>query len=260
LNVLIQQFNDGQAVTESQIDDARARAIAAQASADVAQTTADTSQASADSAKAAADAAQAVADQAVADAQAAQTTADEAKAAALSAATDAATAQSTADSAQDAAADAQTAADAAQATADNALAVAQQALANAATAQASADAALAVANQALANAPHTVIYPNQAIPDNVGTYDDAPTGSLTLEPGTYLFTFGGTFNQSFGVRIRIQGGAVISATACQAAGTRFGTGIATFTATTTILLEHDSCGANIPQSFTGPFIQYIKVA
>lgn len=222
------------------------------------QAAADKAAADIAAAQSSANAAQTTADKAATAAQTAQAAADDAK-------SDAAFAQATADKAVEDAADAQAAADAAQQTADDALAIAQQALANAATAQAAADAAQATANEALGRTPTMVTFPDQAIPDNVGTFDDVPAGSLLLQPGRYLLSYGGTFTTGpWQMRLRIQNGAVFSGpTGCMAAGFRYVDSHFAFieiSVPTTILLEHDSCAANIPAPFTGPFIRYIKIS
>jgi hypothetical protein len=257
LNVLIQQFNDGQAVTQTQIDDARARAIAAQASADAAQAAADTSQTSANGAKAAADSAQAVADKAVADALAAKSAADAAQATADAAGSDAAAAQAAADAAQ-------IAADAAQATADNALAIAQQALADAASAQATADNALAVAQQALAGAivRTTTQFPDQPIPDNVGTFDDGPAGTLVVQPGVYVIEFGATLpNYGYQMQLNVPGVANYNYGGCiTTSGQRVRTTPAiAISVPTTVQLFFDSCGPNQVHTIDDPYIRVHKL-
>lgn len=215
--------------------------------------------AAANEAKTEASQASSTADGAVSQAQEAKSAAADAKAAAdaaqatADAAVDAAaTAQSTADDAQSAAEGAQSTAEAAQLSADDALAIAQQALALAQQAQGTAD-------TALARGPQTTQFPNQTIVDNVGTFDDPPAGSITVEPGLYLFTFGGTYNQSFQVRLRTSNNTVLLTSGCMAAGTRTVAVPARFTTTTTIYLDHDSCGANVLTTFENPFIQYIKL-
>lgn len=262
---------------QSAADQAKSEAVAAQEKAAQALANLETVRDDLSSTQEDVDVAQEVADKAVADAQTAQTAAVGAQTVADKAVEDAEIAQASADAAQDTAVaagedavEAQAAADAAQESANEALEIALQALANAATAQATADeaaaaaaAAQATANEALDRAPHTALLPPQFIPDNIGVFDDGSVGSVNLQPGTYFFTYGGTFPQNFSMRIRTSGGTVIHTVACQAAGTRSNTtiAIANFTQPTTVLLEHDSCGpAASSGTFTNPFIQYIKVA
>lgn len=167
-------------------------------------------------------------------------------------------AQSSADSAQGSADAAQGSADEAKQSAAEAKELAIGAGNSADRAQESADDAAVTADIAINAVPRLKVFPNQQIPDNVGTFDDPAAGSMQLSPGTYVLDYGAVFPHSYGIRLTLSDGRVTDNN-CLGSGVRVAKSIFTVSDTVTATIYFDSCGPNSPHTVTSPFMLATRV-
>lgn len=97
------------------------------------------------------------------------------------------------------------------------------------------------------------VFPDQAISNNVGVYDDPVTGEVVLQPGTYTVKYGINAPHTYGIRLKLSDGRMFDK-ACTNADVVFNEVGFTVEEETVVELYVDSCGPNVAHVVESPFI------